>query len=275
MAGHGFPLHRRGLLGLGVLALLRPATGWAEPALPAQDLKMIGKAKVVEVVDGDTVRLDNREQVRLVGTQAPKLPLDRPNFKKWPFADESKARLEALCLGRSVTLHAGGAERDRHGRVLAHLACDGVWLQGAMIEGGFARVYTFKDNRALADRMLPLEASARTDKRGLWADATYRVRRADDPTLIEAVDGIPGYLIVQGKVRKVGSAGGRWFLNFGADRTSDFTATVAPDDAEAFAGVDLAGYADRVLQVRGWLEARNGPSMDLTHPEQIEIVARD
>jgi len=272
MAGHAFSLHRRGLLGLGAMVLLWPSRGRAEPALPEQDLEMIGKAKVVAVVDGDTVRLDNRDQVRLVGTQAPKLPLDRPNFRKWPFADEAKARLESLCLGRAVTLHAGGAERDRHGRVLAHLACEGVWLQGAMIEGGFARVYTFKDNRALAGRMLALEATAREAESGLWADATYRIRRADDPTLIEAVDGIPGYLIVQGKVRKVGMAAGRWFLNFGADRTSDFTATIAPDDAQAFAAVDIAGYADRILRVRGWLEARNGPSIDLTHPEQIEIV---
>ena len=67
-------------------------------------------------------------------------------------------------------------------------------------------------------------------------------------------------------------AGGRWFLNFGADQKSDFTATIAPDDARAFAAVDIAGYADRILQIRGWLEARNGPSIDLTHPEQIAIV---
>jgi len=43
-----------------------------------------GNVIVVEIFDGDTLRLDTGKQVRLVGLQAPKLPLDRANFKAWP-----------------------------------------------------------------------------------------------------------------------------------------------------------------------------------------------
>ena len=63
-------------------------------------------------------------EVRLVGIQAPKLPLNRPNFKEWPLAREAKDELEKLVLNQRVTLSYGGARMDRHGRTLAHLHTD-------------------------------------------------------------------------------------------------------------------------------------------------------
>ena len=38
-------------------------------------------AVVVEVIDGYTLLLDDGTEVRLVGIQAPKLPLGRPDFE--------------------------------------------------------------------------------------------------------------------------------------------------------------------------------------------------
>src|SRR4051812_18629530 len=71
------------------------------------------------------------KEVRLVGIQAPKLPLNRPNFKEWPLAQEAKAELEKLVLNQRVTLSYGGERTDRHGRTLAHLHTDdGTWAQG-------------------------------------------------------------------------------------------------------------------------------------------------
>ena len=51
--------------------------------------------KVAEIVDGDTLVLADKRQVRLVGIQAPKLPLGRAGFKAWPLAGAAKAVLEA------------------------------------------------------------------------------------------------------------------------------------------------------------------------------------
>ena len=111
-------------------------------------------------MDGDTVVLDDGKEVRLVGIQAPKLPLNRPNFKEWPLAREAKEELEKLILNQRVTLSYGGTRTDRHGRTLAHLHTDdGVWAQGEMLSRGLARVYTFSDNRAAAPEMMALEAA--------------------------------------------------------------------------------------------------------------------
>ena len=125
-------------------------------------------AVVREIIDGDTVILDDGRQVRLVGIQAPKLPLGRANFEKWPLADEAKEALADLVLGRRVTLGYGGQRQDRYGRELAHLFTDdGLWVQGNLLELGFARVYSFADNRSLVPRMLEAEVSARNTAMGI------------------------------------------------------------------------------------------------------------
>jgi hypothetical protein len=38
------------------------------------------------------------------------------------------------------------------------------------------------------------------------------------------------------------------------------------------AGVDPAGLDGRRIRVRGWLRSRNGPMIEATHPEQIELL---
>ena len=125
-------------------------------------------ARVSGVVDGDTVALDDGVTVRLVGIQAPKLPLGRPGFVAWPLADEAKAALEALALGRRVTLYYGGRRTDRYGRALAHLyRDDGLWIQGELLALGMARVYSFQDNRAIVPSMLARDAAARMARLGV------------------------------------------------------------------------------------------------------------
>jgi len=227
-------------------------------------------ANVIEVIDGDTVVLDDGKEVRLVGIQAPKLPLNRPNFKEWPLAREAKEELEKLVLNQRVTLSYGGTRTDRHGRTLAHLRTDdGVWAQGEMLSRGLARVYTFADNRAVATDLLALEASAREAKRGIWALNYYRVQEADGKV------GPPDtYQLVEGTVAEVADVRGRFFLNFGQDFKKDFTAGISPRDAKSFssAGMDLKSLKGKRIRVRSWIDERNGPAMDLTHPEQIELL---
>ena len=61
---------------IGFIALFSATTA----GLGAQ-LEYSETAVAVKIVDGDTLILDTGKQVRLVGLQAPKLPLGRPNFE--------------------------------------------------------------------------------------------------------------------------------------------------------------------------------------------------
>ncbi|MGF1611878.1 MAG: thermonuclease family protein [Kiloniellales bacterium] len=250
------------------LALPSGAAARDEPSLTG--LEGGGRATVTEIVDGDTLLLDDGREVRLVGLQAPKLPLGRPDFEAWPLADQAKAALAELALGRMVEPRFGGRRGDRHGRVLAHLLRDdGLWLQGELLRRGLARVYSFADNRALVAEMLALERAARAAGRGIWAEPFYAVRSPDD-----ANDHIGTFQLVEGRALDVALVRGRAYINFGADWRSDFTATLAPAVVRAFAaeGLDPEVYDGRRLRIRGWLKAFNGPMIEITHPEQIEVL---
>ena len=257
------------LFAVAFAALPRGATAETVPdalaALPASEI-----ARVTEIVDGDTVVLADGRQVRLVGIQAPKLPLGRAGFAAWPLSAEAKAALAALCLGREVRLAYGGRRGDRHGRVLAHLVdASGAWIQGALLAAGMARVYSFADNRALVPEMLAREAAARANGRGIWADPFYAVRTPE-----EAGRFLGRFELIEGRVQDVATVRGRVYLNFGADWRSDFTATLAPPVRRLFdsEGIDPQVYRGRIVRVRGWLDSFNGAMVEITHPEQIEVI---
>lgn len=245
-----------------------------------------GVAQAVEIVDGDTLTLGDGRQVRFTGIQAPKLPLGRANFEAWPLAEEARAALAALALGKTVTLRHGGRDEDRHGRVLAHVFATGaegepVWLQHEMLRRGLARVYTFRDNRACAAELLAAEREARGARRGIWADAFYAVRDAADVAALERLHG--RFELVEGKIVSAAVVRGRIYFNFGDDWRRDFTVTVAARDARLFLEdpawgayfgetADQAALGGQRVRVRGWLGRYNGPEITITHPEQIELL---
>ncbi len=245
--------------------------GGAEAAAQGKDgLVKSGQGRVVQVVDGDTLFLDDGVQVRLVGIQAPKLPLGRRDFKAWPLADEAKRVLQSLTLDRQVTLSYGGRRLDRYGRALAHLhRDDGLWIQERLLHMGLARVYSFRDNRAMVPAMLAAEQQARAAQVGIWGHRWYRVWQQKKLSA-----GLEGFQLVEGIVLNTALVRGRIYLNFGQDWRQDFTITVAPRDRKLFdrAGFDYLGLTGHRVRVRGWLKHYNGPSIEASHPEQIEIL---
>ena len=252
-----------------IISLLLFFLALAAPAV-ADPLSAGGSGRVVEVVDGDTVVLDNRVEVRMVGIQAPKLPLGRAGFVAWPLAEEAKAALEALILDKTVTLSYGGRRMDRHGRALAHLHDErGHWTQGEMLRLGMARVYSFHDNTALVEDMLALERDARAKRVGIWNNRYYRVLNATEtPKFIDT------FRLVEGRVLDAARVRGRMYLNFGEDWRTDFTVTMAPRDMKRFSGApaEPSFWNGRLIRVRGWLKSFNGPMIEATHPQQIELL---
>lgn len=263
------------LVVLGPLAAIGAAAAADLPIGLPPGLEDGGGGTVAAVVDGDTLVLEDGRQVRLVGIQAPKLPLGREGFETWPLADAAKAALEELALGQPVGLAYGGRQIDRHGRALAHLRrADGVWLQGEMLARGLARVYSFADNRALVAEMLALEGAARAVGRGIWADPWYRIRAPEDLVGDLAGD-LDSFQIVEGRVRDAAVVRNRGYLNFGDDWKSDFTVSIDAAALRLFeaAGLPIEALEGRRIRVRGWIESLNGPMIDATHPEQIEVLA--
>lgn len=235
--------------------------------------------QIASVVDGDTVELESGPDVRLVGTQAPKLPLGRAHVAEWPLAQASKAMLERLVEagGREARLYFGGRRTDRHGRHLAHavLGQQGatpLWLQGEMVLAGMTRVYTFADNRSLIGDLLAREELSRRSGRGVWADPYYQVRDASDVAGLSQLSA--HFELVGGTVVNVAAQRALWYLNFGQSWREDFTVTVDRDQDRLFeeSGFDLNALQGAAVRVRGWISQNGGPMMRIDHPEAIEVL---
>ena len=66
------------------------------------------------------------------------------------------------------------------------------------------------------------------------------------------------------------------FLNFGDNWRTDFTIRLDRRIARQFrrAGLTADSYDGRRVRVRGWLKNWNGPMIEASHPEQIEILEK-
>lgn len=257
---------------LGALGL--PASHTLACSLPE------GAARaVVSVIDGDTLILDDHSKLRLIGALRPAPPIATTTEADWLPAAAAKAALERFTAGQSLLLEQDQRATDRYGQQLAQAfivsESGSVWLQGRMVEEGFARAYSFPDNRGCAAELIALEGQARRDRRGLWANAAYAVRNAD--LTRELLRYVGSYQLVEGTVATAVASKGKVYLDFGADWKTDFTAAIDPTARKQFdtGGLDVASLKGQRLRIRGWIENVAGPQIRVTHPEQIELIADD
>jgi endonuclease YncB( thermonuclease family) len=140
-----------------------------QPSLPAEE-RALFVAKVVEVIDGDTIDVqlaDGREErVRYIGMDTPEIhgPVEC-------YGQEASAYNDRLVGGKTVWLELDVEERDRYQRLLAYVYLDSdgqAMVNAILLSQGYAQVLTIPPNVRYADRFLKLQQEAREAGRGLW-----------------------------------------------------------------------------------------------------------
>jgi micrococcal nuclease len=131
-----------------------------------------GRAQVLRVVDGDTirVRVDGRtERVRYIGIDTPESV--KPGTPVQCFAKRASAANAQLVAGRSVELVGDVEHRDRYGRLLAYVyrEPEGTFVNAELVRDGYARTLTIAPNVAHARELADLARTARREGRGLWS----------------------------------------------------------------------------------------------------------
>ena len=118
--------------------------------------------RVVRVADGDTftgLDAENRQvKIRLHGIDAPEAAQAIGTVSRKALAD--------LIAGKTVSVEE--VDRDRYGRVVANVRVAGKLVNAEMVRSGLAWRYTTYDRQ---NEFGALEADARRQRRGLWADA--------------------------------------------------------------------------------------------------------
>jgi micrococcal nuclease len=236
---------------------------------------------VIRIIDGETLVLDDGQELRLVGALAPKPDALSAGANEWPPAGEAARALETLVGDRSISLRFDGRKRDRYGRVLAQAyvaARDtagedgGLWIQERLVRDGHARAYALPGNGGCLRALMAAEQEARAAQRGVWHRENYRVRAADDADALLRLVG--RFALVEGRVVEVSRGQRTTYLNFGTDWRNDFTASLASAVlARSADGVErVTGLAGKRVRVRGWIERRNGPMIVLGSLDAIEVL---
>lgn len=119
------------------------------------------RAVVVEVIDGDTIRLENGELVRLLGINSPE--------KGQKFYEEAKSRLEELVKGREVLMEKDSRDRDRFGRLLRYVYVNGTFVNLVMVKEGLASAYLV-ENLKYGREFRKAEDEAKSLKLGIWSE---------------------------------------------------------------------------------------------------------
>lgn len=127
---------------------------------------------VVEVVDGDTIRVDlggHQETVRLIGIDTPETK--HPTRPVECFGPEAAGRAgELLPPGTPVRLERDREERDAYGRLLAYVVRqpDGLFVNLDLATSGHARALSISPNTSHRGTIAAAAEDARRQGRGLW-----------------------------------------------------------------------------------------------------------
>lgn len=156
----------------------RPAGATNDPA--AADLAPAGpteEARVVRIVDGDTIIIDRGhgdERLRYIGIDTPESV--KPDTPVQFMAEEAAAVNERLVGGREIVLERDVSEVDPFGRLLRY-----VWFRDGerwlfvnleLVRRGFAHAVTYPPDVHWLDVLRRAEREARSAGVGLWAAPT-------------------------------------------------------------------------------------------------------
>lgn len=134
------------------------------------------QARVVRVVDGDTIVVDlggQEERVRFIGINTPE-SVD-PRRPVECFGKEASDAAKALLAGQSVGLEEDSTQgsRDANGRLLRYVwLADGRMANLEQLAQGFAAEYTFDTPYRYRDVFRAAQGRARDAGAGLWSPAT-------------------------------------------------------------------------------------------------------
>jgi endonuclease YncB( thermonuclease family) len=239
-----------------------------------------GPATAARVVDGRSFILADGREVRLadVETVLP-VPGDEDEARV-AAALAAKTALEKLVLNGAVDVAVTSAGSDRYGRLTAYVFANSqpgqkevqgqgieFLVQHELLAAGHAVVAPV--SASPCRRVLQTaEREARARGLGVWGTSYSVIKNATDPADILGDQG--RFAVVQGKVVSVHESAGLVYINFAQRWRDQFTVTLLRrNESRLTAPKTLAGHT---IEVRGFIEERGGPTVEVTRPEQIDII---
>lgn len=124
--------------------------------------------KVVNVVDGDTIKIETGETVRYIGIDTPETV--HPDKPVQCYGKEASDKNTALVEGKVVELEKDISEKDKYGRLLRYIWLGDTLINETLVREGYAQSSSYPPDIKYQDRFLAAQKLAREEQKGLWGE---------------------------------------------------------------------------------------------------------
>jgi micrococcal nuclease len=124
---------------------------------------LITKAKVIRVIDGDNLELDNGKSIRLYGINCPE--------KGEKYSKEAIDLSTQLALNQQISIdYQPNYSTDRWGRILGYVFIDDTFLNEELVRQGYCQVTIYSKRAKLKyqNQLVNAQEQAKQDKLGKW-----------------------------------------------------------------------------------------------------------
>ena len=152
-------------MSLCLVGLLGFSAGRATKVCPASSPSpegawVIEKAKVMAVIDGDTIEIDGGETVRYIG-------IDTPETDECYGPEATEANRE-LVEGKEIILIRDVENRGKYGRLLRYVIVDGRFVNAELVRLGYAEPRSYGESVMFQQVLTLFGRYAREEGVGLW-----------------------------------------------------------------------------------------------------------
>lgn len=266
--------------------LLSPVAAHANDSdqyLPVSDTKHCqpspqntAASTITKIIDHQTLRLKNNQIIRLSGIHVPAIKAPKSEFLTIPRQTNFKRIqkfLQQIALGQEVFYDKTGLT-NRYGylRTPLFLKTQNKSLQYLLIKNGFALFYSLQSKNPCLLLWRSAEQEAKAALIGMWKYPNTIIKEAKPVKKLNWHT--QKFQLISGRVHAIGRSRKLIYLNFDKNWRKDFTITIEKKKLTTFekSGLDIHQLAGKRIQVRGWLEWHNGPTMSLEQSDNLEIL---
>lgn len=125
------------------------------------------KARVIKVIDGDTIEIEGGQRVRYIGIDTPETV--HPSKPVECYGKEASDKNKELVEGKMVTLEKDVSKTDKYGRLLRYVWLGDMMVNEYLVREGYAQSSTYPPDVKYQDRFVEAQRRAREEEKGLWS----------------------------------------------------------------------------------------------------------
>ncbi len=234
------------------------------PSSGAEPVKIISRPsrqlhQVTRVYDGDTIILEGKKHVRLLGINTPEI--ESRQRAEEPGGVTAKKWLQTQLQENKVYLEYDQVKQDKYKRLLAHVFLpDGKHLNLALLENGLAVISIIPPNGRYTDKLIQAQQHAEKLKLGIWSMPEYQPR-----PITQITNHTKGWQRFTGTPVSIKKSKKYTRLLF-SDKVD---IRVANTNLDLFPVLNT--YVGKPLEIRGWVSrSKDHYTMLINHPSSLK-----